>query len=76
MFGTFKNYSQSSLKNYIQTNTLNDILSSLNLPKDVTLDEYVAEIQKNTGKYVKNILAIQGEISSEDIYYINTLIGS
>lgn len=76
MFGTFKNYRQSSLKNYIQTNTLRDILSSLNLPKDVTLDEYVAEIQKNTGKYVKNILAIQGGISSEDIYYINTLIGS
>ena len=78
MFGTFRNYQYASLKNYIQADALKTICSTLvlDLPEEMTLDQYVEEVEGNTGRYIKDILAIQGSLSLEDIYYINTLMNS
>ena len=73
--GTFKDYSYCSLKNYIQTSMLRDICSNLDL-KDVSLDSYVKEVESNQGRYIKDIVAFQGSMTLEDIYYINILMNS
>ena len=73
--GTFKNYKYCSLKNCIQTSMLKNICSNLNL-KDIPLDDYVKEVEDNQGRYIRDILAVQGSMTLEDIYYVNILMNS
>lgn len=75
VLGTFKNYKYASLKNYIQLNMLRTICSNLNLG-DISLEEYVQEVIDNQDRYVKDIVAVQGCLSPEDVYYINILMNS
>lgn len=75
MFGTFRNAKYASLTNFIQTSALKNICSNLNL-SDISLDEYVAEIEDNKGRYIKNILAVEGFLTEEELYYINILMNS
>ena len=78
MLGTFRNHEYSSIENYIQASALKTICSTiaLNLPEGVTLDEYVAEVEENKGRYVRDLLVIDGTLSLEDIYYINILMST
>ena len=73
--GTFKNYKYCSLKNYIQTSMLRDICGNLDL-RDVPLDDYVQEVENNQGRYIRDILAVQGCMTPEDIYYVNILMSN
>lgn len=41
---------------------------------DFTTEEYVELIKNNTGKYTENVIAIQGVIDEDDLYYINNLM--
>ena len=75
VLGTFKNYQYASLKNYIQLSMLRTICSNLNLG-DISLEEYIQEVTDNQDRYVKDIVAVQGCLSPEDVYYINILMNS
>ena len=54
---------------------LKNICSNLNL-KDIPLDDYVKEVEDNQGRYIRDILAVQGSMTLEDIYYVNILMNS
>lgn len=73
--GTFKNYKYCSLKNYIQTSMLRNICGNLDL-RDVPLDDYVQEVENNQGRYIRDILAVQGCMTPEDVYYVNILMSN
>lgn len=75
IFGTFRNYKYASLKNYIQLDMLRTICGNLDLG-DISLEEYIQEVQDNQGRYVRDILAVKGSLNSEDIFYVNTLMNS
>lgn len=73
VFGTFKESSSYFLTNYLQDEVLTSICENMYIP-DFTTEEYVELIKNNTGKYTENIIAIQGVIDEDDLYYINNLM--
>ena len=73
VFGTFKESSSYFLTNYLQDEVLTSICENVYIP-DFTTEEYVELIKNNTGKYTENVIAIQGVIDENDLYYINNLM--
>ena len=76
IFGEFRNYHHSSITNFIQYQALYDICSSLNLGNIDNLEEYVKEVEGNQGRYIKNILAVQGALTEEELYFISILMNA
>ena len=73
IFGTFKEASSYFLTNHLQDDVLTSICENIYVP-DTTTEEYVELIQSNIGKYTENIIAIQGVLNEDDLYYINNLM--
>ena len=76
IFGEFKDFKFSTLRNTIQADTLRRICTDLGIGRIYDLNEYVQETLDNENRYVKNILAIQGALNINDIYYMNMLMNA
>ena len=56
------------------TKIIDDLEFIINNMNNLTLEEFIEKVKDNKGKYIQNIIAIQGVINSDDIYYINNLM--
>ena len=72
--GTFKNASSTFLTNFIQESVLREICNTPTILENLTLEEFITNVNNNQGRYIQNIIATQGVISSDDLYYINNLM--
>ena len=72
IFGTFRNHLHSFFTNYIQTDVLTDICSTMNLV--ISVEAFVEGVEENQGNYIKDILVIEGPLTLEEIHYINLLL--
>lgn len=72
VFGTFRSYQHAFLANYIQTDALIDICSNLELQMPV--EDYVEMVEEHQGRYIKDIVVVEGPLKPDEIYYINMLL--
>lgn len=71
MFGTPHEYVSYFLCNYIQQSELLKIQEELSIPRYA-----INEIQENYDKYVDNVIFMDGALNSEDLKYVNLLMGT
>ena len=57
----------------VPTSLLQSLCSEVADLGDLSLEEYIEKVKNNQGKYIQNIIGIQGVLNSNDLYYITNL---
>lgn len=71
IFGTPYDFTNYFLCNHLQEQALEKLRQELSIPSEI-----MNKISENYDKYVENIIFIKGAINSEDLKYINLLMGT
>ena len=62
------------LTNYVQDEILQTMCNQPEILEDKSLEEFIEDVKGNQGKYIQNILVIQGTLSEDVMYFINNLM--
>ena len=77
IFGDPKDYRYNPLTNYVSTSVLKNLCEELEIDTgSISMDDYVAQIEANQGRYVKDIIGIQGALSNAEMRYVDMLINN